>query len=157
MRSSTWATRLDPMSTDDFELGPVPTDRRARELWLQHAAGFILFEDARAYAVSQIDPALKDEAKAAARKAVDDALYGLMMIIDGVSGGLQNDEHRVSLDVVVRLDRHDSAREAPVDSVHLFHGDGMCMGFHGWREGDFGSSVVAKRRPGLERDDKTGR
>lgn len=134
------------MSTGDFELGPVPTGARERELWLQHAAGFILFEDAREYAVSKMDPALEDAAKAAARKAIDDALYGLMMIIDGVTGGLQNDEHRVSLDVVVRLARHGSAGEAPGEAVHLAHGDGMCMGFHRWREGDFGPSIVAKRR-----------
>ena len=32
------------MSTSDFELATPPTGVRQRELWLQHAAGFILFE-----------------------------------------------------------------------------------------------------------------
>lgn len=32
------------MSTDNYDLAELPTDTRRRELWLQHAAGFILLK-----------------------------------------------------------------------------------------------------------------
>ena len=44
------------MATWQHELIDPPTESRARELWLQHAAGFIVFEDARRYAMERIDP-----------------------------------------------------------------------------------------------------
>ena len=81
------------MSTSGFVLGLPPSSQRRRELWLQHAAGFILFEDVRNYAIERLDRALDATARAAALKAIDDAVYGLMMVIDGVSGGLGNAEH----------------------------------------------------------------
>ena len=33
-----------------YKLTNPPNETRARELWLQHAAGFILFQDMRKYA-----------------------------------------------------------------------------------------------------------
>jgi hypothetical protein len=128
------------MSTSDFFLGPVPKPDRHRELWLQHAAGFILFEDMRGYAIDQLDPNLDETARKAALKAIDDTVYGLMMILDGVSGNLANAEHSVRLQTKVCLE---SKSDEPIASIDLFHGDGMCMGFHMWRQGDFGEDLVA--------------
>ena len=45
------------MATWQHQLVDPPTEPRARELWLQHAAGFIIFEDVRRYAMERIDPA----------------------------------------------------------------------------------------------------
>ena len=128
------------MSTSDFFLGPLPTPDRHRELWLQHAAAFILFEDMRGYAINQLDPSLDEAAKKAALKAIDDTVYGLMMILDGVSGGLANAEHSVRLQTKVSLE---STSGDLITSIDLFHGDGMCMGFHLWRQDDFGEDPVA--------------
>jgi len=140
------------MSTHEFELCEPPVEPRARELWLQHAAGFILFEDARGYAREQIDASLSPEARAAAEKGIDDALYGLMTIIDGMTGGLSNARYCVSLDVVVRLTSRDETETvAEPAAVRLSEGDGMCMGFHGWREGDFGKHPVAVPRSATEK------
>jgi hypothetical protein len=130
------------MATHEFELVKLPREARAAELWLQHAAGFILFEDVRGYAVERIDPSLSPKAKAAALKAIDDAVYGLMMVIDGVSGHLRKDDLTVSLSVSVRLQKD----EATLAQMDLFHGDGMCMGYHGWRDGDYGKHRVARKR-----------
>jgi hypothetical protein len=124
------------MSTSDYQLSTPPTDPHERELWLQHAAGFILFQDMREYARQQIDPSLNDEARAAAEKGIDDAVYGMMMILDGVTGGLANDTNRVNLRVAVEL--ASNTTDEPAATVDLFDGDGMCMGYHGWRENDFG-------------------
>jgi hypothetical protein len=129
------------MSSSDFVLGPAPTGRR-RELWLQHAAGFILFEDVRGYAIENLDPTLDEAARAAALKAIDDTVYGLMMVIDGVTGSLVNAEYALSLRTIVRLTKRGTEPDECIDQLDLFHGDGMCMGFHGWLEGDFGKDPV---------------
>jgi hypothetical protein len=130
----------DTMSTSDFFLGPAPTPDRHRELWLQHAAGFILFEDMRGYAIDRLDPSLDEATKKTALRAIDDTVYGLMMILDGVSGGLANAEHSVRLQTRICLK---SKSDETIASIDLFHGDGMCMGFHMWRQGDFGEDLVA--------------
>jgi len=130
------------MSTSDHTLTSPPTKPRDLELWLQHAAGFILFEDMRDYAVQQIDPHLSQDAQAAARKGIDDAVYGLMMILDGVTGGLANSHNQVNLRVAVQLTDRDSHKT--ISEVDLADGDGMCMGYHGWLEKDFGETPVVE-------------
>jgi len=54
------------------------------------------FEDVRRYAIERIDPQLSADARAAAEKGIDDAVYGLMMIIDGVTGGISNANRSVT-------------------------------------------------------------
>jgi hypothetical protein len=124
-----------------LELQSPPSDERSFELWLQHAAGRIIFEDMRGYARERIDPKLSSEAQAAAEKAINDAVYGLMMVIDGVSGTLRNDQQSVELSVVVSLLNRNSGEVAA--QIDLREGDGMCMGYHGWLEGDYGEDAVA--------------
>src|SRR5260370_21404325 len=120
------------MATWQYELVEPPSESRARELWLQHAAGFILFEDVRRYAMERIDPGLSDEARAAVQKGIEDAVYGLMMVIDGVTGGISNANRNVYIDFFVRLaKREDSLDDGLLSEVDLRNGDGMCMGSHG--------------------------
>jgi hypothetical protein len=136
------------MATYEHELTPPPKPERGRELWIQHAAGFILFEDSRAYAIERIDPRLDATARAAAVKAIDDALYGLMMIIDGATGSLANECDVISLSMVARHSRKlPDGSAAPVMELDLGQGDGMCMGVHGWKKGDFGTYPPVVVRP----------
>jgi hypothetical protein len=133
------------------ELAEPPTEPRALELWLQHAAGHILFEDVRRYAFEKIDPTLSADARAAAEKGIDDALYGLMMVIDGVTGSIRSGRHLVCIEFFARLVERINDRDGGVLSeVDLKNGDGMCMGYHGWRDGDFGENavVVPRSKPG---------
>jgi hypothetical protein len=51
-----------------YHLIDPPAEPRARELWLQHAAGFIVFEVIRRYAIEQIDPKIEEEARSADKK-----------------------------------------------------------------------------------------
>ena len=135
------------MATWQYELLDPPSEPRTRELWLQHAAGLILFEDIRRYAIERIEPGLSAEAVAAAKKGIDDAVFGLMMVIDCVTGGISNANHNVFIDFVVRLvKREDSIDDGVLSEVDLRQGDGMCMGYHGWLEGDFGEHAVAVAR-----------
>jgi hypothetical protein len=94
----------------------------------------------RSYAIERLDPTLDATTKAAALKAIDDAVYGLMMVLDGVSGGLSNSEYKVLRSKVCLTKRQ---TKELIDSVDLFEGDGVCMGYHGWLEGDFGKDPVA--------------
>lgn len=129
------------MASNQLELQSPPGKKRSFEHWLQHAAGRIIFEDMRGYALERIDPNLSSEAQAAAQKAINDAVYGLMMVIDGVSGTLRNEQQAVELSVVVSLLNRNSGEVAA--EIDLRDGDGMCMGYHGWLEGDCGEEPVA--------------
>jgi hypothetical protein len=131
------------MSTDEYRLTAPPQQARRRELWLQQAAGFILFEDVRRYARDRLDPTVDAATRAAAEHAIDDTLYGLMMVIDGVTGALRNPQNRVELRVTARLVRRADSHEELVEELDLADGDGMCMGYHGWVAGDFGKDPVA--------------
>ena len=132
------------MATHNYQLAGPPESERARELWLQHAVGFIVFEDIRRYALEQIDPQLSPEARQAVQKGIDDAVYGLMMVIDGVTGALSNDSERVELSIVARHVTKDEKQGSDlINELDLARGDGMCMGYHGWLEGDFGADPVA--------------
>ncbi|AVP95695.1 hypothetical protein C7S18_00125 [Ahniella affigens] len=128
------------MASYQLELQSPPSDERSFELWLQHAAGRIIFEDVRDYAKGKMDPNLSSEAKAAAEKAINDAVYGLMMVIDGVAGSLRNGQQAVEISAVVSLLNRSSGEVAA--QLDLREGDGMCMGYHGWIEGDFGEDPI---------------
>lgn len=67
-----------------------------------------------------------------------------MMIIDGVTGGISSASHSVYIDFFVRLSkRSKSKNDGILEELNLRNGDGMCMGYHGWLEGDFGSNPIA--------------
>ena len=126
-------------------LSPPPTDKTDLDLWLQHAAGKLLLDATRERARSKLPAGLSDEARAAALQAVDDAVYGLMQLLDGVSDPLSNDECYVTLRTTAELRR--SSDDAVLHALDLQDGDGMCMGFHGWVEGDFGELPISSDEP----------
>ena len=128
------------MTDRSSELADPPREPRALELWLQHAAGFILLRDAREYARQRVDPELSAGARKAALKAIDDTIYGFMMIADGVTGALRSKMESVSVRVSVVLQRGDRV----VSELDLADGDGACMAFHGWLKGDFGSDPIVR-------------
>lgn len=132
------------MGSYKYELVKPPEDDRARELWLQHAVGFMLFQDMRQYAIDEIDPKLSPEVREHVVKGINDAVYGLMMIIDGVSGFLRNDSESVSLKFTAQHLRESDGDGEVVQELDLADGAGFCMGYHGWLEGDFGTNAVAQ-------------
>ncbi len=132
------------MATFEYTLSEPPSKSRARELWLQHAAGFILFEDARNYAISKIPKGTGQKTKEKIIEGIDDSIYGLMMIFDGVSGSLRSPDYQVTLDTSANLIKVTDTEEEIIDSVKLQSGDGMCIGYHGWLEEDFGTNPIIK-------------
>jgi hypothetical protein len=121
-----------------LELSAAPTEPRALELWAQHAAGLILFERVRAAGLASIDPQAPADQRRHAERAVDAAMYALMRLIDGVSGGIAGAERSVNLKFLVEV----REGERVTYSLDLSDGDGMCMGYHLWREGNFGEDPV---------------
>lgn len=131
------------MATYEYTLTDPPVDARARELWLQHGAGFIPFQDVRQYAIDEIPETYSEAERVAALQAIDEAVYGVMMIIDGIPTGLTNDKYRLCLETKVKLEDADDGEM--VEELDLAEGDGMCMGYHGWKEGDYGAVPPAIR------------
>ena len=79
-------------------------------------------------------------------------LFGAVALGIGVSGGISNASHTVYIDFIVRLaTRGDSQNGGVLSEVDLRNGDGMCMGYHGWLEGDFGKVPFAVARPDSEK------
>lgn len=128
-----------------IKLCDPPQDKDKRELWIQHAAGMILFEDARNYAISQIPKGTDPSTTKQIIEGIDNAIYGMMMIFDGVTGSLQNADYEVKLEGFVSLIRKEGDSLRVIERLNLFDGDGMCMGFHSWLESDFGQEPVTER------------
>ncbi len=124
----------------NYSLTQPPEDERARELWMQHAVGFIVFQDMRAYAIQRIPSDIDDTTKEKIIQGIDDTLYGLMMIMDGVSGSLHNEEYSLRIDTNIILAKPNERKN--ITQLNTVDGDGMCMGFHGWKEGDFGEDAI---------------
>jgi hypothetical protein len=72
-----------------------------------------------------------------------------MMVLDGVTGAIANDEQQVELGVKVRLVQRKSG--VVVAEQDIIAGDEMCIGYHGWLEGDYGDVPIA-----LSKDESTG-
>lgn len=135
------AARAQDAAFREFELGPPPSGLGAQEIWMQHAVGFILFERVRAAGLATLDPTAPSAVRTAVELAVDAATYALMMQIDGVSGGLSGPRTSIELTFGVEMRSED---DAVLSKVDLREGDGMCMGFHSWVEGEFGEHPVVR-------------
>lgn len=122
---------------DKLPLSEAPVGEAPLDLWLNNAVGYILVRDVRDYARSCLDPGLSADTRAVALKAIDDALYGLAMVIDGVPEPLENASHRVYLEtrVVLAEWRDGQLRELR----QVIDQESFCMGYHRWLEGDFGT------------------
>ena len=53
-------------------------------------------------AIDRITANSDDDTKEMIAKGVDDAIYGLMMVVDGVTGVLQNDKYTVSIKSIIK-------------------------------------------------------
>ena len=115
-----------------------PKDDRSKELWLQHAAGFIIFRDIRNYAIDRISANTDKEVNEQIIKGIDDSIYGLMMMMDGVSGVLKNDKYLVRIESKILLEKNKEI----LQEINTLDSDGMCMGFHSWKDGDFGEDAI---------------
>lgn len=120
---------------EGIQLSGLPDDPRARELWMQHAVGFMLMREVRDSTRDEILRGTAPEQQEAALSAVDITLYNLCRLIEGVSPSFRNDQHRFTVDLVGQLRDDDFTI---IDQFPMSDGDGICMGIWGWMDGNFG-------------------
>jgi hypothetical protein len=73
---------------------------------------------------------------------VDRTLYGALQVLDGVTPPIGNEDLDVEFVLTARVS--DRVTGQVIDEIELGqNGEGLCMGFHGWVEGDFGSVPVS--------------
>ena len=119
-------------------LANPPEKERDKELWMQHGAGFLVFENIRKYALDNINHETDETTKAQIIKGINDTIYGMMMQMDGVFDPLENEEYRLELQTQIVLFKNDEVAEV----INTLDGDGMCMAYHNWLEGDFGADKI---------------
>ncbi|MEO5626977.1 MAG: hypothetical protein ABIQ70_13295 [Dokdonella sp.] len=74
-----------------------------------------------------------------ATQAVLDALYGVMMLLDGVTSAKSGKFHQMEYSLIAQVRNIEDGHS--VERIELApDGDGLCMGFAGWRTEDFGHS-----------------
>ncbi len=97
------------------------TDREL-ELWLQNAAGVLIFENIRNYAIRKIPESLTIEQQTEINQGIDNTIYGFMMMMDGVAGALENEEYSVRIENKIVLEKN-GERILEIDTLES---DGMC-------------------------------
>lgn len=85
------------------KLANPPSDKRDRELWMQHGAGYIVFENIRKSAISKIPSEADNTLRDAHLAAIDNTIYGMMMQMDGIFGSLENENYRLDLQTNIVL------------------------------------------------------
>jgi len=113
------------------------SDPHARWIDAGNTFGWHLFGAARDYALKRISKDSSAEARAAAERAALDAIYGMMMLLDGVAPA-DSGTARIEYVLLARvIPQGPDSRQELVELAP--DGDGLCMGFQGWVAGDFGA------------------
>ena len=98
-----------------------------------------LMAASREYALGRIPKSATPKERELAEKAALDAIYGVMMLLDGVSESRIDKDHVAGYVLFSRI--FASGQSEPVEELELApDGDGLCMGFHGWVTNDFGEA-----------------
>lgn len=115
-----------------------PTDPHARWIQAGNTFGRHLMAAARDYAFERIAKSIPPEVREAAEKAVLDTIYGMMMLLDGVTDSGIDESHVVEYVLFARIQKVN--QDGPVEQFELApDGDGLCIGYHGWVAEDLGS------------------
>lgn len=116
----------------------IPADPGFRSVWLQNMVGRELMTHVRQRTRDELPPDLSAEAREAALRAVDEALYSLTMLVDGIFAPTRDETGRIQfqVDLVGRLQDVETGEVLHAESLH--DGDGACGWMAGWLEGDFG-------------------
>jgi hypothetical protein len=128
---------MDSGRARTFDIGPLPQDPHARLIHLSNVFGRVLFDTARDPAMNQAR-SLPKSMRPEAERLVNDVLYAVVQVLDGVTEPITNDRLRVEIVLSARL--RDKATGQVSDVVELGpNGEGLTMGFAGWVRGDFGT------------------
>jgi len=112
------------------------TDQNGRWRDAFHTFGHLLLSHAKYEALSKLPETSSMESKEIADKAVTDALYNLMMILEGVVGTTIGDDQSIEFSLVAKIR---NSRDEIVEQFELAPNgeEPACMGFHSWTSGSF--------------------
>ncbi|MFC4701730.1 hypothetical protein ACFO4O_16360 [Glaciecola siphonariae] len=106
--------------------------------WLDaaHSFGYHLFKQMRADRIAALPIQLSNSEREVAIKAIDDTIYTFMMMFDGIYKFDIDNDHSAEYALIQRIrDNNDDV----VSEIELApDGDELTIGFHGWKENDFG-------------------
>ena len=112
-----------------------PREPHRRWIAAGNAFGAHLVAAAIEYAVDRIPAGADAAARALAAKAARDAVYGAMMLLDGVAASDLGPDARAEYVLLSRV-RSRASGEVAEEFELAPDGDGLCMGFHGWVAGE---------------------
>jgi hypothetical protein len=78
------------MRPNEMDVGPIPEDPHARLIHLSNAFGRVLFDLARNPARERTR-SMPEEVQSQAQTLVDDVLYAVVQLVDGVTSPIGND------------------------------------------------------------------
>ena len=125
------------MRPNEMDVGPIPEDPHARLIHLSNAFGRVLFDLARNPARERTR-SMPEEVQSQAQTLVDDVLYAVVQLVDGVTSPIGNDQ--LDLQFVLSARLRDKRTRQTIELVEPGpNGEGLCIGFADWVQGDFGS------------------
>jgi hypothetical protein len=117
--------------TDPTPYDSWPDDRHARWVRMGHCFGRHVMRAARDYAFGRIPTTMSVEQRRIAERAALDAIYGVMMLLDGVANSDIDHDHCAEYVLIACVRRN--GKGPTVEQFELApDGDGLCMGFHAW-------------------------
>jgi hypothetical protein len=120
---------------DNLPYNDWSSDPHSRRIDAADTFGRHLAEGARDYALQRIHKSVSEETRAIATQAVLDALYGVMMVLEGITPNDVDAHHRIQYVLSARVRKR---QEGTVETIELSpEGDGLCMGFHRWLNQEF--------------------
>src|SRR6266702_2910757 len=113
-----------------------PAESQARWIAAADTFGQHLADGARDYALARIPGSASEETRAIAKQAVHDALYGVMMVLEGITRNDIDGDHWMQYVLSTRVRGRQEG--ITLETIELSPvGDGLCMGFHSWLNEDF--------------------
>ncbi len=117
-----------------------PTSPHSRWVQVGNTFGRHLMAAAKEYAFDRISESVPAADREIAQRAALDAIYGMMMLLDGVADSEIDAAHRVEYVLLAHVREITESYDTVEEFELAPDGDGLCIGFHGWVEGDFGKS-----------------
>jgi len=111
-----------------------PNDAHVRWIRAGHMFGKHLMHAARDYAVARIPEDAPPVERQARIAGAMDAIYGVMMLLDGVADADIDEAHRAEYVLTMRI----IAERKPIEELELAPGgDGLCIGYHYWKNDEY--------------------
>ncbi|MBU6954977.1 MULTISPECIES: hypothetical protein [unclassified Hahella] len=113
-----------------------PKEQYSRKVSASHAFGEHLFNKVRKEALYSMRSYESDRDRELVEETVDATLYAMMQLLDGIFLNAIDEKHQAEYALIQRV--RDNEGVLLEESELAPDGEGLCMGFQGWREGDFG-------------------